>query len=572
MTPPTDKPQTPLDVLQTYWGYDAFRGVQQSIIDSILAGRDTLGLMPTGGGKSVCFQVPALMLDGLCLVVTPLIALMRDQVSHLRQRAILASAIHSGLSSDEINTILDNCILGNTKFLYVSPERLQSQQFLIKLKHMRLSFVCVDEAHCISQWGYDFRPSYLLIAQLRDIFPDIPFLALTATATPAVVDDIQSRLAFREKNVFSMSFVRKNLAYVVRDTVDKISEMIHILQATQGAAIVYTRNRQLTRELADILNSEGISATFYHAGLDHATRDSRQALWQSDQVRVICATNAFGMGIDKPDVRLVIHHDYPDSVEAYFQEAGRAGRDGKRSWAVLLHSKGDERSSNLHLQNAFPDKWYIRNVYDHIAYYFQIAMGSGLGYCNIFDLDKFCRVYNFFPAQVHAALTLLQQAGYIHYDEDPDNKARVKFLIHRDELYHLCNLPKRQEHVIQTLLRYYPGIFADYVPIYEEHFQPFDSQSLYLLMQELTRQRIIHYIPRNNKPMLMYLTERLEATELRFSQAIYEERYAQKAKQLHAMQDYVLNNSQCRTQQLVKYFGEDYAQPCMICDVCQKKK
>lgn len=364
-------------ILKKYWGYDDFRGIQQQIIESIAAGYDTLGLMPTGGGKSITFQVPALAHEGVCIVITPLIALMKDQVSNLRRRGIQASAIYSGLSHDTILTILENAIFGGVKILYVSPERLSAPLFKEKLRHMKVSFICVDEAHCISQWGYDFRPSYLSIADIRKELPDKPILALTATATPEVIDDIQERLGFREKRVFKMSFARKNLAYVVRHTSNKGAQLFHILSSIQGSAIVYVRSRQRTKEYADELNSKGISATFYHAGLENSEKDKRQKAWQEDKVRVMVATNAFGMGIDKPDVRCVIHIDCPDCLEAYFQEAGRGGRDGKKSYAVLLYDQSDKAKLQKRIVDTFPDKEFIRQIYDQLAYFYQIAVGSG---------------------------------------------------------------------------------------------------------------------------------------------------------------------------------------------------
>ena len=378
------------DILRQYWGYPDFRGIQRDIIESIASGKDTLGLMPTGGGKSITFQVPALAQEGVCIVITPLIALMKDQVQHLKQRGILADAIYSGKTRSEIVQILENCIFGGIKILYVSPERLGTDIFQTKLRHINVSFITVDEAHCISQWGYDFRPSYLKIADIREQKPGIPILALTATATPEVVDDIQEQLHFGEKNVFKMSFERKNLAYIVRTVSDKQHEMIHILQCVKGSAIVYARSRKRTKEMSELINQSGISATFYHAGLDPAVKDERQKAWQADKVRVMVATNAFGMGIDKPDVRMVIHIDCPDSLEAYFQEAGRAGRDGEKSYAVLLYDTSDERKLKKRIDDTFPEKELIKDIYERLAYFFQIGVTSGRGKTFEFNIEKFC--------------------------------------------------------------------------------------------------------------------------------------------------------------------------------------
>ena len=427
-------------ILRQYWGYDDFRGIQRDIIDSICSGRDTLGLMPTGGGKSITFQVPALMKEGVCIVVTPLIALMKDQVSHLRQKGILAAAIYSGMSRAEIITVLENAVFGGVKLLYVSPERLFSELFMVKLRHIKVSFITVDEAHCISQWGYDFRPSYLKIAEIRKQKPEAPVLALTATATPEVVADIQRQLGFSTPNVYQMSFSRANLAYIVRRTPDKGEELTHILRSVAGSAIVYVRSRKRTRDTAQYLNQQGISATFYHAGLEPSTKDERQQQWQRDEVRVMVATNAFGMGIDKPDVRLVIHIDCPDSPEAYFQEAGRAGRDGGRSWAVLLYNDSDGRKLRKRIADTYPEKDFIRQVYDQLAYFFTVGVGSGCGRTFEFDIEKFCRAYKHFPVQTDSALHILARSGYIDYETDPDSRPRLHFLLARNELNRLNEL------------------------------------------------------------------------------------------------------------------------------------
>ena len=464
------------EILKHYWGYDDFRGIQQQIIESIGLGHDTLGLMPTGGGKSLTFQVPGLALEGVCIVVTPLIALMKDQVQHLRQRGILAAAIFSGMSHDDILRVLENCILGRTKFLYVSPERLSSEFFVSKLRHIRVSFITVDEAHCISQWGYDFRPSYLEIANIRTLLPNVPILALTATATPKVVDDICERLSLPKANnqkqtsdstengfhVFRMSFERKNLTYSVKTATDKLQELVHTLSNTTGSAIVYVRSRRRAKEIAEELTKRGLSATFYHAGLEHEVKDQRQRDWQQDRTRIIVATNAFGMGIDKPDVRLVMHYDCPDSIEAYFQEAGRAGRDGKSAQAIMLYNNSDNAKLTKRIDDTFPPKDEVREVYEHLAYFFQIATGDGFGITREFNIDVFCQRFHHFPIRVHSALQILQRAGYLEYDPAPDQQTRVRFLLERQTLYQLENLSEQEDRLIVALLRNYGGLFADF--------------------------------------------------------------------------------------------------------------
>ena len=455
--------------LRQYWGYDDFRGIQRQIIESIDQGHDTLGLMPTGGGKSITFQVPALLKEGVCLVVTPLIALMKDQVAHLRAKGILASAIYSGMTHHEILTTMENAIYGGVKILYVSPERLSSPFFIKKKTNVNVSFITVDEAHCISQWGYDFRPSYLKINDIRLLKPDVPILALTATATPQVVDDIQEQLGFAEKRVYSMSFERKNLSYIVRDAPDKPAELLHILRAVKGCGIVYVRSRRKTKEIAQLLNDNGITATYYHAGLEAADKDKKQKDWQQDKVRIMVATNAFGMGIDKSDVRAVVHIDCPDSIEAYFQEAGRGGRDGKKAYAVLLYNNSDRRKLTKRISDNFPEKDYIRQVYDHLADFLQVGVGSGAGATYEFDIEKFCRSFKHFPIQVDSALKILQRAGYIEYDTDPGSNPRLMFNLERDDLYKLKQLTKVQDAVITSLLRLYGGLFTDYCFIDESY-------------------------------------------------------------------------------------------------------
>ena len=449
-------------ILKQYWGYDSFRGIQEDIIRSIGEGRDTLGLMPTGGGKSVTFQVPALAQEGMCLVITPLIALMKDQVQNLKRRGIKALAVYSGMSRQDIITTLENAIFGNYKFLYISPERLDTEIFRIKLSRMKISLITVDESHCISQWGYDFRPAYLKIAEVRRLLPGVPVLALTATATPEVVKDIQQRLEFREENVFRMSFERTNLAYVVRQTENKASELLHILQRMEGSAILYVRNRRRTKEVTEWLQQQGITADFYHAGLDDAVKDIRQQRWQKGESRVMVATNAFGMGIDKPDVRLVIHLDLPDSIEAYFQEAGRAGRDGQKAYAIILYAQSDSTTLRKRIPDNFPEKDYIRDVYEHLQYYYEMAMGDGLGCVREFDIEDFCRKFKYFPVPVDSALKILTQAGYLEYTDEQDNASRLLFSVGREELYRLRELGEDMDRLIQAALRSYTGLFTDY--------------------------------------------------------------------------------------------------------------
>lgn len=568
------------DILRQYWGYDDFRGIQREIIESIGSGHDTLGLMPTGGGKSITFQVPALSKEGTCIVITPLIALMKDQVENLRRRGIRAAAIYSGLTREEIVITLENCIFGAVKILYVSPERLSSELFQTKLRHMHVSFITVDEAHCISQWGYDFRPSYLEIAKIRKFLPGIPVLALTATATPLVVDDIQEKLlpaphsplpTSRSFHVFRMSFERKNLAYVVRQATDKREQLIHILKNVKGAAIVYTRSRRRTKEFAELLNEAGISATFYHAGLDTATKDVRQLSWQNDQTRVMVATNAFGMGIDKPDVRVVIHVDCPDSVEAYFQEAGRAGRDGQKAYAVLLYNDADHRKLEKRISDTFPEKDFIREVYEQLAYFYQIGVGSGYNHTFEFNIDKFCHAFRHFPIQVDSALKILNRAGYIEYTEEQDNQARVMFTVSRNELYRLENNTDNEERVITALLRNYGGLFTDYNYIDESFIAQqcgLQSQQVYLILKNLSQRHIIHFIPQKKTPYIRYTQRREDKEHIQLMPVIYEERKAQFAERIHAMIVYATNDNVCRSRQLLRYFGEYNDHDCRQCDVC----
>ena len=577
--PARDFPNAPADspddlylrILKQYWGYDSFRGIQADIIRSIARGEDTLGLMPTGGGKSITFQVPALAREGLCLVVTPLIALMKDQVHNLRQRGIQALAIHAGMSRQDIVATLDNCIFGPYKFLYVSPERLDTDLFRAKLRRMRVSLIAVDESHCISQWGYDFRPSYLKIADIRALLPGVPVLALTASATPEVADDIQRRLGFARPNVFRMSFERKNLAYIVRHTTEKRDELLHILSRVPGSAIVYTRSRERTKEVATLLNAQGIAADYYHAGLDDAAKDQRQQRWQRGETRVIVATNAFGMGIDKPDVRLVVHIDLPDSIEAYFQEAGRAGRDGRKAYAVILYAPGDKAVVRQRVPGNFPDKDYILGVYEHLQYYYQMAMGDGLGCVREFDIDDFCRKFRYFPLPVDSALKILTLAGYLEYNPEADNASRLVFTIRRDELYRLREMEGEADLLIRALLRAYTGLFTDYAFISEELLATrtgLSRRRVYELLLHLSRLHIVHYIPRKKIPHILYTRARTDIAHIRIPPSAYEERRKSYEARLEAMLAYADNDTACRSRMLLRYFGEKSEHDCGHCDTC----
>lgn len=560
-----------LNILRKTWGYDSFRGIQHEIISNIANGKDTLGLMPTGGGKSITFQVPALAMDGVCIVITPLIALMKDQVENLRHRGVLAAAIYSGMSRQEILKTLDNCVLGNTKILYVSPERIASEMFQTKLSHIKVSFITVDEAHCISQWGYDFRPSYLHIGDIRRLKPEAPILALTATATTEVIKDIQKQLQFRQENVYRMSFERKNLAYVVRISTDKQQQLLHILNSVKGSAIVYVRSRRLTKEISEFLTANNISSTYYHAGLEPSTKDDRQKAWHDDKVRVMVATNAFGMGIDKPDVRVVIHVSCPDSVEAYFQEAGRAGRDGKKAYAVLLYDKSDKAKLHKRIAQEFPPKEEICLIYEHIAYYLQIALNTGYGRTFNFDVEKFSRIFNHYPAIVNSALSILSRAGYVEYDMDPNSRTRVKFTIERDQLYMLKEMTPDEDAVITTLLREYTGLFIDYRFIelaFIAHLSGLSKERVYLILTSLSKRRIIHFIPERSTPLLTYTRDRVLAEDIVITKEVYEERKEQFEKRINSVITYAENDNVCRSRQLLRYFGETDSKDCQQCDVC----
>lgn len=563
------------EILKQYWGYDVFRDLQEDIITSIGQGRDTLGLMPTGGGKSITFQVPALAQEGICIVITPLIALMKDQVQNLRRRGIKALAVYSGMTRQEIIIALENCIFGNYKFLYISPERLDTDIFRTKLRAMKVSMITVDESHCISQWGYDFRPAYLKIADIRNLLPGVPVLALTATATPEVVKDIQTRLAFREENVFRMSFERKNLAYIVRNTDNKTKELLNILRRMPGSAIVYVRSRRRTKEITELLVNEEITADFYHAGLANAVKDLRQKCWQSGECRVMVATNAFGMGIDKSDVRIVVHLDLPDSPEAYFQEAGRAGRDGAKAYAVILYSRSDKTTLHKRIPDTFPDKDYIKELYEHLQYYYQMAMGDGLGCTKEFNLEEFCRKFKHFPVPADSALKILTQAGYIEYTEEQDNASRLIFTIRREELYKLREMGKEAETLIQTILRSYTGLFTDYAYVSEDSLSirtGLTREQIYNLLKTLSKRQIIHYIPHKKTPYILYTRERVELRHLHIPPSVYEERKERYEARIHAMVEYATSDTVCRSRMLLRYFGEKNEHNCGQCDICLSQR
>ena len=496
---------------------------------------------------------------------------MKDQVRNLRERGIKATAIYSGMTREEIVIALENCIFGNYKFLYVSPERLDTEIFQIKLRSMHVSLITVDESHCISQWGYDFRPAYLKIAEIRQLLPGVPVIALTATATPEVVSDIQQRLQFRQENVFRMSFERKNLAYVVRHTEDKESELLHILQRVDGSGIVYTRNRKKTKEISLFLNRNHITATFYHAGLNDETKDSRQKAWLKGEFRVMVATNAFGMGIDKPDVRVVIHADVPDSPEAYFQEAGRAGRDGMKAYAVLLFCARDKITLKQRVSDTFPEKSYIRKIYEDINFYYQMAMGDGRGCTFAFNIDEFCRNFKHFPVQTDSALKILTRAGYLEYTDEQDNASRIMFTITKEELYRIREQSEDTEKLLRILLRSYTGLFTDYAYISEDNLSTrsgLSKQQIYETLLSLSRQHILHYIPAKKTPYIIYTRERQETERVYLSKEVYEDRKESYVQRINAMIEYAESENRCRSRMLLRYFGEKNEHNCGQCDVC----
>lgn len=564
-----------LETLRRYWGYDSFRPLQSEIVTSALSGHDTLGLMPTGGGKSITFQVPGLMMEGVTIVVTPLISLMKDQVDNLKRRRIKAVTFHSGMTRHEHTVALEKLINGGAKFLYVSPERLRNDNFLSLLRGLKVSQIVVDEAHCISQWGYDFRPAYLNIKKLRKVKPDVAILALTATATPEVARDICEQLEMRDPAVYRMSFTRDNINYIVRPAETKIYEVFHILSRTQGSSIVYVRSRKRTVEISEYLSSAGISATAYHAGLDYELKEKRQNSWQMGETRVMVATNAFGMGIDKPDVRVVIHYDMPPSLEEYYQEAGRAGRDGKRSYAVLLTSKRDQALMRRRVTESFPDREIIRKIYERICNVLNVSIGEGYGLLKEFDIEKFCDLFGYQERQCRSAIHLLQQAGYLEYMEEGDRGSRVMMTCHRDELYDLHGVSPRTERVLTGILRTYTGLFTEYVNINESSMArnlQLSEREIYESLLELGRMKILSYIPRSRIPLIYLPTSREEPRYIEIGKKIYEDRRATMSRRVEAMLSYAYDSHECRENRMIRYFGEERETGCGHCDVCRSHR
>jgi ATP-dependent DNA helicase RecQ len=562
------------NILQKYWGFSDFRPLQREIIESVAEKKDTLGLLPTGGGKSITFQVYSLSAEGMCLVISPLIALMKDQVENLRSRGIKALSIYSGMSSAEIKITIDNAVWGDYKFLYVSPERLESERFLERLRDMKINLITVDEAHCISQWGYDFRPSYLKIAELRPLLPDIPILALTATATPKVAEDIQEKLLFNRKNLLSMSFARPNLSYMVRQKEDKMGYLIDSLLKTRGSGIVYLRNRRGTREVKDLLVKKGISADNYHAGLNNELRHMRQDDWIKGKTRIIVATNAFGMGIDKPDVRFVIHVDPPDSLEAYFQEAGRAGRDGKKSVAVMLYNAADKVKLKKHLSIVFPDIVYIKRIYEAVCNFLQVAIGFGKGQVFDFPLELFADKYKFQVAQVYHSLKIIQRQGFFEFTEEVDSPSRVCFIVNRDDLYKFQISNENYDGFIKLLLRSYSGLFTGYTIIDEELLATRASTTgeiIYNYLKHLDSNKIIDYIPKKRTPYIFFTRERIAPEKVLFSKENYDERKKDYIHRIEAVIHFASSSGKCRNQMLLEYFGETGTERCGTCDTCQAK-
>ncbi|MBO4550971.1 MAG: RecQ family ATP-dependent DNA helicase [Bacteroidaceae bacterium] len=563
-----------LDILHKYWGYDDFRGIQREVIESIGSGRDTLALMPTGGGKSITFQVPALAMDGVCIVFTPLISLMKDQVEALRRHGIKAAYINSHMERELVLTILENCIFGAYKFLYIAPERLASRVFQEKLRRIKVSFIAVDEAHCICQWGYDFRPSYLNISEIRDYFPKCPVLALTATATPAVRRDIQRELRFREENVLKMSFERKNLAYIVRREDNIMDGIIHALDAIPGSCIIYTRSRRKCYELAEQLTELGHTATYYHAGLPGMKKSENQERWRLGEKRIMVATNAFGMGIDKPGVRLVLHADIPDSVEAYFQEAGRAGRDGKRAYAILLTDGSERQRMSRRVAQQFPSLEYVQDVYELLGCFLGIAVGDGMLVTREFNIDKFCKTYGYFPTTLVGALDLLDKAGYIYYRDEDDASSRLLIKVSRNELFRA--LDPDGERLMLSVLRHYGGLFVEYVYIDEDILSRDTRLSLdniYQIFLRLSMLHLISFIPRKHLPHVTFLQRRIDKEDVCLPPRIYEERKEHYVQRAGAMLQYAEeDSSSCRSRQLLHYFGEEAEGDCGICDVCTRRK
>lgn len=564
------------DILKKHWGFQSFRPLQQDIIESVLSGHDTLGLMPTGGGKSITFQVPGLYYDsGVTVVVTPLISLMKDQVDNLRKRRIKAVYFHSGMSAAENRNAWEKLVNGKARFLYIAPERLHNDRFMRELREIDVRLIVVDEAHCISQWGYDFRPSYLNIRSLRKIKPGVPVLALTATATPAVADDIMRQLDFRDGKVFRKSFVRDNISYIVRPSETKIHEVLHILSRTSGSSIVYVRSRKRCREISEFLLSADIPSTYYHAGLDFKLKEERQNDWQAGQTRVMVATNAFGMGIDKPDVRVVIHYDLPPSLEEYYQEAGRAGRDGAPSYAVLLASRHDSGVMHRRITEAFPERKVVKKTYERICNFLHVSVGEGFDAVRQFDIGRFCECFDIQERQCRASLRLLSQAGYLQFIEEPDSRSRLKILCDRDDLYHVHDLSDNAEKVLSKTLRLYTGLFIDYVYVREPDIASqlsISETSVYEAMLELSKRKIISYIPRSSLPMIYFPTAREETQAVLIGKDVYEQRRESMKERIDAILDYAFSGNGCRVERMLSYFGESDAGVCGKCDICRADK
>lgn len=563
-----------VETLRRYWGYDGFRPLQKDIVESTLSGHDTLGLMPTGGGKSITFQVPGMMLPGVTIVVTPLISLMKDQVDNLRRRHIKAVSLHSGMSRREINIATEKLLNGGARFLYISPERLRNDNFLALIRQIEVSLIVVDEAHCISQWGYDFRPSYLRLSLLREKFPGIPLLALTASATPRVVDDIVTRLGMRNEARFALSFTRDNISFLVRHTEDKLGKLLEILRATEGSTIIYTRSRKKTVDVASMLAREGVDALSYHAGLETHEKSQRQDDWQSGKVRVMVATTAFGMGIDKPDVRLVVHYDPPSTLEEYYQEAGRAGRDGKASLAVMLVAARDKATLARRLSQAFPDKDFIRHTYDEICRYLSLPMGEGFGAIFDFSPDAMCVKYRMPPRLVMSAIGLLERSGYLEFVEEMDIETQIMIRLKREQLYEL-DLEPTEETVLNFILRTYPGLFADLIFVNEPYIARecgITPLTVHEIFKRWRREHIISYIPRRGTAQLLFTANRVPADKLTFPKEVYEDRRAAMERQLAAMTAFAYDDSRCRVAGMLRYFGEENAADCGKCDVCRARR
>ena len=564
-----------LEVLNRHWGYKEFRPGQKAIIDAVVNRHDTLALMPTGGGKSLTYQVPTLATDGLCIVITPLIALMKDQVDRLRQMGIAATAIHSGMSYSQIDIALDNCVYGDMKFLYIAPERLATEAFRMRVQRMNVTLLAVDEAHCISQWGYDFRPSYLRIKEVRKLLPDVPILALTASATQMVAEDIMRQLEFDKPNIIRSSFARANLSFAVRHTDDKNEQLLRVVNNVDGSGIIYMQSREGCEQLAEVLQQQGISASYYHAGLPHAERTMRQEEWTSGKVRIMVATNAFGMGIDKADVRFVVHYSMCDSLENYYQEAGRAGRDGKRSYAVLLAASDDNSKIAKHFEAEFPPLDDIKSIYEKICNFLQVPIGDGLYSSFIFNIHEFCIRERLFGGKVRAALKLLQQNGYMTLTEEFENPAKILFCISRDDLYKIRIDRQDLDHIIRTILRMYNGVFTEFRSINEQDIAAssgYTVEKVKELLKRMWQMRIIRYIPSNSSPMIFFDEERLPTKDIYISPDTYLHRKRLINERFENMVIYASNQTECRSVVIQRYFGDLDAQPCGICDICLAKR